>query len=1070
MTRILVVDDLPQNLDYLNTLFGAHGYEVLCAVDGTEALRLAREQVPDLVVSDLLMPVLDGYSLLREWRADLRLRTLPFIVYSSTYTDEEDQQLAQKLGADAFLMKPCEPEVLLGWVRKLLLTSVPPAPQHDAAVASAGEVVMERYSRVLIRKLEERSNQLEAANRELRHDVDERRRSAAALRASEARLRAIIDAEPECVKLVSVDGRLLEMNPAGLRMVEAENAGQVLGKSVLGLVHPEDREAFMDLHLFACAGQSGELEFRIIGLRGTERWMDMHSTPLREGDGSVTAVLSVTRDITERRRATENERTLLRELDAERARLVVAQRIAKIGNWETDLDAGSVTWSEEMHRIFETNPAAFQPNLKSLLQRVHGEDRAAAERAFKESLRHPGGQFRIEHRIDTGAGRIKYVEQRWEVVGAGARARLVFGTTRDISEQHAAARALQAEHERLLEAQRVARLGSWEVDLASDQVQWSEQTHRLFETDPDRHQPTYDDFFGRLHPEDRALLQGAYERSLADPTRAVLPVQYRVPFADGRIKHLETQWQVYAGADGVPSRVLGTVRDITEQKQAEAAEKRSTALFAAIAEHMPDQLVVKDLDLRCTYINDLALQLIGKRREELLGRPLTDFMTPEQGALLEAHDREVLDSGQRITRERTYTFGGAERVFLTTKAPLRDADGRTIGIIGVAHEITERKHIEALLQQSEERFREMAENVGDVFYNYDPTAGKMLYLNPAFERVFGRPLAESRDNPHAYLDCVHPDDLEAVLAAFDAQLHGTRGSSEFRILRPDGEVRHVQHDAVPILAADGHVERIVGSMRDVTARKLADLKLRQSLSDLDQRNKELREFAFVASHDLQEPLRKIRAFSELVVSRYREALPEPGRDYLDRMHQAAGRMQVLIDDLLEYSRINTGGAPFRDVDLQQVCGDVLNDLDQRVRASDAQVRVAPLPHLRGDPTQMRQLFQNLLANALKFRREGVRPEIEVACSAVEIDGVPGVRIEVADNGIGFEQEHAERIFAPFQRLHSRSEYEGSGIGLSIVRRIVARHRGRIHALGTPGAGARFIIDLPSALDAPDSER
>ncbi|MBK7146550.1 MAG: PAS domain-containing protein, partial [Xanthomonadales bacterium] len=797
--------------------------------------------------------------------------------------------------------------------------------------------------------------------------------------------------------------------------------------------------------------------------------VDMHSTPLREGDGSVTAVLSVTRDVTERRIAAENERALLHELDAERARLVVAQRIGRIGNWESDLRSGSVFWSEEMHRIFETNPVEFQPNLKSLLLRVHAEDRDAAERAFKESLRHPGGEFRIEHCISVGSGRLKHVEQRWEVVGENGRAHLVFGTSRDISEQHAAARALQLEHERLLEAQRVARMGSWEFDLATGHADASEQMHRLFETDPATHQPTFDDFLSRLHEDDRALLLASWQRSITDPARAEALVQYRVPFADGRIKFMEARWQVFGGTDGAPARVLGTVRDITEQRLAEAAERRSNALLAAIAENMPNQLVVKDLDLRCVYINELGLQLIGKSRAEILGRPVTDFMPPEQGALLEAHDREVLDSGQRVTHERTYSFGGNERVFLSTKAPLRDADGAIIGIIGVSREITERKHFEAQLQRSEERFREMAENVSDVFYNYDPAARRMLYMNPAFERVFGRPLAEIRDNPHAYMDCVHPDDIEAVLAAFDAQLRGERNSSEFRILRPDGEVRWVHQHAEPIVAADRRVERIVGSMRDTTARKLADARLRQSLTDLDQRNKELREFAFVASHDLQEPLRKIRAFSELVVSRYREALPEPGRDYLDRMHQAAGRMQVLIDDLLEYSRINTGGARFRDVDLAQVCKDVLNDLEQRIRASDAKLRVAPLPHLRADPTQMRQLLQNLLANALKFRREGVRPEIAVVCSLIDLDGVPGVRIEVADNGIGFEQEHAERIFAPFQRLHSRSEYEGSGIGLAIVRRIVARHRGRIQALGTPGAGARFIIDLPSALDAPDTE-
>ncbi|MCC6559981.1 MAG: PAS domain-containing protein, partial [Xanthomonadales bacterium] len=653
MIRILVVDDHPQNRDYLCTLLQAHGHEMQCASNGAEALAQARAAPPDLVVSDLLMPVLDGYSLLREWRADPQLRALPFIVYTATYTEEEDERLALDLGADAFLLKPCEPELLLERVRAVLAAPKPVAAGKAAPVGGE-EALMERYSRVLIRKLEERSRQLEAANRELRHDVDERHRSAVAQRASEARLRAIIDSEPECVKLVSVDGRLLEMNAAGLRMVEADDAGQVLGKAVLGLVHPEDREAFLDLHLRACAGESGVLEFRIIGLRGRERWVDMHSTPLREGDGSVTAVLSVTRDITVRRIAAASERALLHDLDAERARLVLAQRIGRIGNWESDLDSGRVFWSEEMHRIFETNPIEFQPNLKSLLLRVHAEDRAAAEHVFKESLRHPGGQFQIEHRIAVGNGRIKHVEQRWEVVGENGRAHLVFGTTRDISEQHAAARALQLEHERLLEAQRVARIGSWEFDLASGQVQWSEQTHRLFETDPATHQPSFDGFIERLHVDDRPRLLEAWQRSITEPALSMAAIQYRVPFADGRCKFLEAQGQVFTGLDGAPVRVLGTVRDVTEQKLAEAAEKRSNAL----------------------------------------------------------------------------------------------------------------------LQQSEERFREMAENVSDVFYNYDPAARRMLYMNPAFERVFGRPLAEIRDNPHAYMDCVHPDDIEAVLAAFDAQLRG----------------------------------------------------------------------------------------------------------------------------------------------------------------------------------------------------------------------------------------------------------------------------------------------------------
>jgi light-regulated signal transduction histidine kinase (bacteriophytochrome) len=236
--------------------------------------------------------------------------------------------------------------------------------------------------------------------------------------------------------------------------------------------------------------------------------------------------------------------------------------------------------------------------------------------------------------------------------------------------------------------------------------------------------------------------------------------------------------------------------------------------------------------------------------------------------------------------------------------------------------------------------------------------------------------------------------------------------------------------------------------------------LQQTLVDLNLRNRELQDFAFVASHDLQEPLRKIRAFSDRLTTRYRDELAEPARNDLDRINQAAARMQTLIDDLLAYSRVSTQGKLFTSVDLGKVCSEVIGDLETRIDTMQAQVHVSTLPTITADATQMRQLLQNLIGNALKFQVPGRRPEVSVSCESVTVHGQPGIRLQVADNGIGFERQFADRIFTPFQRLHTRLEYEGTGIGLAIVRRIVERHRGSIEAIGEPGVGARFFVTLP----------
>ncbi|WP_339721126.1 ATP-binding protein [uncultured Paraglaciecola sp.] len=236
--------------------------------------------------------------------------------------------------------------------------------------------------------------------------------------------------------------------------------------------------------------------------------------------------------------------------------------------------------------------------------------------------------------------------------------------------------------------------------------------------------------------------------------------------------------------------------------------------------------------------------------------------------------------------------------------------------------------------------------------------------------------------------------------------------------------------------------------------------------ELSRSNRELEDFAFVASHDLQEPLRKIRAFGDRLMSTYEHELEGKGVDYITRMKLAAERMSNLINDLLEFSRITTRGKEFIDVDMQAVIADILSDLEIAIEESHSQITVDELPIVKGDKGQMYQLFLNLLSNAIKFRKPDVAPQISIkytqseSYDALTERAVKWHVITLTDNGIGFEQEFADKIFVPFQRLHGRSEYKGTGIGLAVCRRIVERHGGTISAKSELSKGSVFTLTLP----------
>ena len=400
--------------------------------------------------------------------------------------------------------------------------------------------------------------------------------------------------------------------------------------------------------------------------------------------------------------------------------------------------------------------------------------------------------------------------------------------------------------------------------------------------------------------------------------------------------------------------------------------------------------------------------------------------------------------------------------------------------------------------------RAIIDNAPSVIYLKEPE-GQLQLVNKEFETIFGLTSAEAVGKTDREL---FPPEIAAAFAVNDRRVVETGRSlqTEEVVMQADGKLHTYLSIKFPLCDRQGKVIQIGGIATDITERKQIESLLQKTNEELEKRvrkrtaelkqvndslkieiavrreserqlsktaanlktsNRALQDFAYVASHDLQEPLRKIQAFGDRLQVKYAPELGEQGRDYLRRMQNAAERMQSLIRDLLAYSRITTKTQPFVATDLNIVVEEVLSDLETSIEQTGGQVRSSQLPTIEADPLQMRQLLQNLIGNALKFHQPELAPIITISQDK-SYDSESTVTLKVADNGIGFDEKYLDRIFTPFQRLHGRLEYEGTGMGLAICRKIIERHGGRLTAESSVGQGAAFIISLPRI--QPNNER
>jgi PAS domain S-box-containing protein len=697
--------------------------------------------------------------------------------------------------------------------------------------------------------------------------------------------------------------------------------------------------------------------------------------------------------------------------------------------------------------------ALFPPEVAELL-------RANDLRVLREEV-----PLELEESIPVGDRSRTYLSTKFPLLDAKRRPYAVCGISTDISQRKLAEEALRASEQHFREIVNTAHEAFVSMDESGRITAWNPEAEATFGW-------SEDEAIGRslgetiIPPVHRGAHGRGLQQFLSSGHAALLNrrLEFEALHRDGH--EFPVEMTITAVRVGGRYTFNSFLHDISERKQAEQALRR----LADIIEASGDAIFATTPKGDITSWNGGAERLYGHSAEDAVGTSLK-MLVPSSRA---AQDLAVLEralNGGRLDDYETEQLrkdGTLVPVSLGI-SPIRGSSGALVGASVIARDRTERKRAEEALREVQEAFRIAFEDapIGMALFSVDPNAdGQLLEVNSSLCDITAySPDELLRTSLHAV---THSLDQEQELALAEDLLAGRipNYQLEKRFVRRDGTPVWVMHNVSTVHDAGGRLLYGIAQVQDISERKHAEDGLARVAAELEQRavelersNADLAQFAYVASHDLSEPLRMVSSYVQLLERRYGDQLDTDAHEFIDFAVDGVNRMQRLIDDLLTYSRVGTSEYELEPVDLGALVQDTLKGMRATVGESGAEVLCEGLPTVVGDPGQLRQLFQNLISNAIKFV-EREPPRIEV--SAVR-DGRDW-RFSVADNGIGIDPSHAERIFEVFKRLHGRDAYAGSGIGLSICKRIVERHNGRIWVEPNEGGGSRFCFTIPASVE------
>lgn len=889
------------------------------------------------------------------------------------------------------------------------------------------------------------------------HDVTIQKQAEEQLKLSEKRFKSLIQDGSDLMAILDLAGNYTYVSPTSVSVLGIEPS-QFIGKNAFDFIHPDDKdEVISQFSKLTTDKRISIPAFRFRNNEGEWRWVETIVTNLLD-DPAVMGIVANSRDVTEKEQ-------LFGELKASESRYKGFYESQTNFVIRTDMNGNYSYYNKKFEETFGWLYPDGIILGKHCMGSIRDYDHQKAIETVQKCISTPETVYKVE--LDKPLADGSTLTTLWDfmcVTDVEGNPFEIQCMGIDITERIQFEKSLRESNERYEYINKAANDAIYDWDPANDKFYWGDSFTRIFGHETNFSNFTLDDLAKLVHPNDVEVAQKELAEFLADPTRNSWTFECRLQRADGTYAYIKQIGYLIRDEKGIPKRMIGALRDVSENRELQQLVNNATKL---------SRIGAWEVDVKRNTLYWSPMTKMIHEVEDDYTPSIQDgigFYREDVRPEVESIVTKAMTEGGMFDFEMPLITAKGNECWVRAIGEVEMFDGEVIRVFGSFQDIHQMKMAELAIIRSNERFEKVTQATNDAIWDWDITSDQ-TYLGNGYQTLFGYDLSNKKDNEILKLwsGLIHEEDAALVKQHFKLALESPniyKWQMEYRYRKANGTFAFVQDKALIIRDENHKAIRMVGAMSDITYRKEYEESLHRLNTTLDAKakdlavsNAELEQFAYIASHDLQEPLRMISSFLTQLHKKYHNQLDEKANQYIHFAVDGAKRMRQIILDLLEYSRVGKHDVSLEEIDINEVVNEICLLQRQRILEQSASIEYKDLPVVHSFRVPLTQIFQNLIGNALKYSKTGEKSVILIKGEEQK----DRYLFSVADNGIGINKDFHTKVFELFQRLHNRNEYEGTGMGLAIVKKILENLGGKIWVESEEGLGSVFYFTIPKQL-------